>query len=134
MTQIESTTVNDAGFTATGRVGDYDIATDAQGETGPTPNEVLLADYAACFTYAFRAAGMRADEEYGEFGKIQTDAEADIDDEDDLAAVRFTMHVETELDDDEINALLDSAEDICHVHAALREELHADITVHPGAF
>ncbi len=134
MTDIESTTVNDEGFTATGRVGDYDIATDAQGETGPTPNEVLLADYAACFTYAFRAGAMRADEEYGELGKIQTDAEADLDDGDDLSAVRFTMHVESALSDDQINALLDAAEDICHVHAALRETLHADVTVNPGAF
>lgn len=133
MTDIESTTVNEEGFTATGRVGDFDIATDAQGETGPTPNEVLLADYAACFSYAFRAGAMRADDDY-ELGKIQTDAEADLDDEDDLEAIRFTLHVEGALSDDDVNFLLDRAEDICHVHAALREGLYADVTVNPGAF
>ena len=132
MTDIESTTVNEAGFTATSRVGDFDIATDAQGESGPSPNETLLADYAACFTYAFRAGAMRSD--YDDLGQIQTDAEADLDDEDDLEAIRFTLHVERELTDDEVNELLDLAEDICHVHAALREGLYADVTVNPGAF
>ena len=132
MTDIESTTVNEEGFTATSRVGDFDIATDAQGETGPTPNDVLVADYAACFTYAFRAGAMRSD--YEDLGQIQTDAEADLDDEDDLSAVRFTIHVERDLTDEEVNDLLDKAEDVCHVHAALREGLHADVTVNPNAF
>lgn len=134
MTDIESTTVNESGFTATGRVGDFDIATDAQGETAPTPNDVLLADYAACYTYAFRAGAMRDDDEEYDLGKIQTDAEADLDDEDDLAAIRFNMHVEGDLADDQIEQLVAAADDICHVHAALREELYADVTVNPNAF
>jgi uncharacterized OsmC-like protein len=132
MTDIESTTVNEAGFSATGQVGDYDIATHALGETGPSPNDVLVADYAACFTYAFRAGAQRSD--YDDLGKIQTDAEADLDEDDDLEAIRFTMHVEADLTDEEAADLLDMAEDICHVHAALKESLYADVTVNASAF
>jgi uncharacterized OsmC-like protein len=132
MTDIESTTVNEAGFSATSQTGDFNIETHALGESGPSPNAVLLSDYAACFTYAFRAAADRAD--YDDLGKIQTDAEADLDDEDDLTAIRFTMHVEADLTDDDIDELLPMAEDICHVHAALKESLYADVTVHGSAF
>lgn len=132
MTDIESTTVNEAGFQATSQVGDFNIDTDATGESGPDPNEVLVADYAACFSYAFRAGAQRND--FDELGKIQTDAEADLDDEDDLTAIRFTLHVEADLTDDEAEELLGYAEEICHVHTALKESLYADVTVNAGAF
>lgn len=132
MTDIESTTVNEAGFSATSQTGDFNIETHALGESGPSPNAVLLSDYAACFTYAFRAGADRAD--YDDLGKIQTDAEADLDDDDDLTTIRFTMHVEADLTDDDIDELLPMAEDICHVHAALKESLYADVTVHGDAF
>ena len=132
MTDIESTTVNEAGFSATSQVGDFNIDTDATGETGPDPNAVLVSDYAACFTYAFRAGAQRND--FDDLGKLQTDAEADVDDEDDLTAIRFTLHVEADLDDDEVEELLGYAEEICHVHTALKESLYADVTVNAGAF
>jgi organic hydroperoxide reductase OsmC/OhrA len=132
MADIQTTTENESGFGASNVVGDYDLAIDAQEKTGPSPNQVLVADYASCFTFAFRAGAMRSD--YDDLGKIQTDAEADIDEDDDLSAIRFTMHVEADLTDDEIDDLLAKAEDICHVHAALREGLHADVTVESGAF
>mgnify|MGYP002760549101 CR=1 FL=1 len=132
MTDIESTTVNEAGFSATSQVGEFNLDTHALGESGPSPNEVLVSDYAACFTYAFRAGAQRND--FEELGKIQTDAEADLDDDDDLTGISFTMHVEAELTDDEAEELLGYAEEICHVHAALTESLYADVTVNAGAF
>lgn len=132
MTDIETTSVNESGFGAANQVGDFDLSIDATGETGPTPNETLVADYASCFTFAFRAGAQRSG--YDDLGRIQTDAEADLDDDDDLTGIRFTMHVEADLDDDEIEELLGMAEEICHVHAALKESLYADVTVHPGAF
>lgn len=132
MADIESTTTNDSGFHALSRVGDFELSIDATTEEGPSPNEVLVADYASCYTFAFRAGAQRND--HDDLGKIQTDAEADIDEDDDLSAIRFTMHVEADLTDDEIDDLLAKAEDICHVHAALREGLHADVTVESGAF
>ena len=131
MTDIESTTTNDAGFHALSRVGDFELSIDATTEEGPSPNEVLVADYASCYTFAFRAGAQRNG--YDDLGKIQTDASADLDDDDDLEAIRFDIHVESDLDDDEIEELTGLADEICHVHAALKEQLYADVSVHPGA-
>lgn len=132
MTDIETTTVSEEGFASTSQVGDFDLAVDATGEEGPTPNEVLVADYASCFLPAFRVGGQQRG--HDDLGKIQIDTEADIDDDDDLSGIRFTIHVQEDLDDDEFDEIVTRAEDICHVHAALREGLHADITVNGGAF
>ncbi|WP_246982287.1 OsmC family protein [Halorientalis marina] len=132
MADIETTTTNDEGFAAGNIVGEYELDIDAQEKTGPSPNQVLVADYASCFTFAFRAGAMRSGRE--ELGRIQTEAEANIDDDDDLTDIAFTMLVEAELSDEEIDDLVSKAEDICHVHAALREGLHADVTVEADAF
>jgi uncharacterized OsmC-like protein len=132
MTDIEATTVNEEGYNATSQTGDYNIETNALGEGAPSPNAVVVSSYSACFTYAFRAGAQRND--FDDLGKIQTDAEADVNDDDDLTAIRFTMHVEADLTDDEIEELLGYAEEICHVHDALKESLYADVTVNAGAF
>jgi uncharacterized OsmC-like protein len=132
MADIETTTTNDEGFAAGNVAGEYELQIDAREETGPSPNQVLVADYASCFTFAFRAGAMRAG--HDDLGRIQTEAEANLDDDDDLTDVAFTLLVEAELTDDEIAELTDKAEDICHVHAALREGLHADVAVEPDAF
>jgi organic hydroperoxide reductase OsmC/OhrA len=132
MADIETTTTSEEGYTSVSRVGDFELTVDATGEDGPTPNQVLAADYASCFIPAFRVG---ADKEgHDDLGKISVEVEADLDDDDDLTSIAFTMHVEADLDDDEFDAVVDRAEDICHVHAALREELHADISVHGGQF
>jgi len=129
MADLESHTVNEDGFAATSRVGNYELSIDATKEEGPSPNEVLLADYASCYTFAFRAGAMR--EHDLELGEIETEAEADLDDDDDLVddSVRFTLHVEDDLDDEQIEALTELGEEICHVHAALHEGMYAEITV-----
>jgi len=129
MADLESHTVNEDGFAATSRVGNYELSIDATKEDGPSPNEVLLADYASCYTFAFRAGAMR--EHDLELGEIETEAEANLDDDDDLVddSVRFTLHVEDDLDDEQIEALTELGEEICHVHAALHEGIYAEITV-----
>ncbi|WP_254830050.1 OsmC family protein [Haloglomus salinum] len=131
MADIESTTTNDSGFHSLSIVGEFELSIDATTEDGPSPNEVLVADYASCYTFAFRAGAQR--NSYDDLGKIQTDASADLDDDDDLESISFDMHVEADLDDDEQAELKQLADDICHVHAALREGLHADVSIHPGA-
>lgn len=131
MTDIESTTTNDAGFHALSRVGDFELSIDATTEEGPSPNEVLVANYASCYTFAFRAGAQRND--YDDLGKIQTDASADLDEDDDLVSISFDMHVESDLDEDEQGELKELADGICHVHDALKEELYADVSIHPGA-
>jgi uncharacterized OsmC-like protein len=133
MADVESHTVNDGGFHATSRVGNYELSIDATKEEGPSPNEVLLADYASCYTFAFRAGAQR--EHDLDLGKIETEATADLDEDDDLVdgSVAFELHVEADLDDEQIEALTELGEEICHVHAALHEGMYADITVTPDA-
>lgn len=126
---LEVTSTSEDGFVTNSQVGGFDLTIDATGEEGPDPNATLLADYASCFIPAFRVGGQQRG--HDDLGRIAIDVEGDLDDDDDLEAIRFHIQVEADLDDaaDEIVA---RAEDICHVHAALREELHADITVESG--
>ena len=97
MADIETTTVNEEKFHALSRAGDFELSIDATGAEGPTPNEVLVADYASCFTFACRAGAQR--ELDLELGKVETEAEADRNEDDDLTAISFHMHVEADLDD-----------------------------------
>jgi organic hydroperoxide reductase OsmC/OhrA len=92
---------------------------------------VLVADYASCFLPAFRVGGQQTG--HDDLGTIQIDAEATLDDDDDLSSISFDIYVEADLSDDEFAEITERAEGICHVHAALREGLHADISVHGGA-
>lgn len=132
MTTIEATTTSEEGYTSVSRVGNYELTIDATNENGPDPNEVLVADYVSCFIPALRVGASK--EGHDDLGQIQVEAEGDIDDDDDLEAIRFTMNIESGLSEDESENLVDRAEDICHVHDALREELHADIEVNSDAF
>jgi organic hydroperoxide reductase OsmC/OhrA len=131
MADIQTHTLSTEGFASKSQTGDFTLDIDATGETGPTPNQVLVADYASCFLPAFRVGGQQTG--HDDLGKIQIDAEADLDDDDDLSAVRFDIYVEADLSDEEFAEITERAEGICHVHAALREDLAAEISVHGGA-
>lgn len=132
MADIETTTVNEEKYHALSRAGDFELSIDATGADGPTPNEVLVADYASCFSFACRAgASRRLDID---LGKIETTAEADLDDSDDLTGIRFHIYVEANLTDEEIDDVIELGEEICHVHAAVKESLHAETEVTPDAF
>lgn len=132
MADIESHTVNEEKFFASTRVGDFELGIDATGEDGPTPNETLLSAYASCYAAAFRAGGQRVHDV--DVGRLEIEAEADLDGDDDLADVRFTLYVEAELDDEQAEAMVDSANDICHIHSAVHEGLHVDVEVVADAF
>ena len=131
MADITVSSTSEEGFATTSRLGDFELTIDATNETGPDPNETLVADYASCYIPAFRVAGQQRD--HDDLGKIEIDAEADLDDDDDLEAIRFDMRVEADISGEE-DELVERGEEICHVHSALREELHADISVESGAF
>lgn len=132
MVDIQTTTVNEEKYHALSRAGDFELSIDATGSDGPTPNEVLVADYASCFSFACRAGANR---QLGiDLGKVETEAEADLDDSDDLSAIRFHLQIEADLDDGEIEQVVELGEDICHVHAAMKESLYADIDVTADAF
>jgi uncharacterized OsmC-like protein len=132
MADIESTTVNEEKYFASSRVGDFELSIDSTGEDGPTPNETLVAAYASCYTAAFRAGGQRVHDV--DVGRLEIEAEADLDEDDDLAGIAFTLYVEADLDDEQAEAMVETGNDICHVHAAVREGLHAEIDVVTGAF
>jgi uncharacterized OsmC-like protein len=132
MADIETSTVSEEGYACTSQVGEFDLQIDATDETGPNPNAALVATYASCYLPAFRVGGSQRGEE--ELGKVQIDASAELDDDDDLESISFDVHVEADLDDETAADIAERAEGICHVHSALRDGLHADISVYPGAF
>ena len=132
MADIETTTVNEEKYHSLSRAGEFELSIDATGAEGPTPNEVLVADYASCFTFACRAGANRQLDI--DLGKVETEAEAELDDSDDLTEIRFHLYVEADITDDEIDEVVGLGEDICHVHAAMKESLYADVEVTANAF
>ncbi|KTG08206.1 OsmC family protein [Haloferax profundi] len=132
MSDIQTSTVSDEGFATTSQVGDFDLQIDALDEDGPNPNATLVATYASCFLPAFRVGGQKTG--FDDLGKIQIDADAELDESDDLTEISFDVYVEADLSDEEFAAIADLAEDICHVHTALRDGLRADVTVVGDAF
>jgi uncharacterized OsmC-like protein len=131
MADIEVTSTSEEGYTTTSVAGEWELVVDALGEDGPTPNQVLAADYASCFIPAFRVGANK--EGFDDIGTIEIDVEAHLDEDDDLSGIAFDIHVEADLEDS-VDDIVARAEDICHVHAALREGLHADISVTDDAF
>lgn len=131
MADIEATAKNDEKFFATSRVGDFELSIDATGEEGPSPDQIIVADYAACYSFAFRAGAQK--EHDLSLGAIRTEAEADLTDDDFLESVSLTVHVEDDLDDEQVDELVDLGEQLCHVHQAVKEDLHADIDVVPNS-
>ena len=130
MTDIDVVSRSTEGYTTSSAIGDWELTIDATDQQGPNPNAVLAADYASCFIPAFRVG---ADQEgFDELGTVEVLVHATLDDGDDLESISFDISVEASLGDaaDDVVA---RAEDICHVHAALREDLQADISVDDGA-
>lgn len=132
MTDIETSTVCKEGYACSSHVGEFDLSVDATGEEGPTANQTLVATYASCFLPALRVGGRQRG--HDDLGKLQIDASADLDGDDDLEAIRFDLYVELDLSDEELEEIVGRAEDICHVHSAVRPGLRAEITPHGNAF
>ncbi|MFW6018205.1 MAG: OsmC family protein [Halapricum sp.] len=130
MPDISLTTTNEDGFDTESVIGDFAVGIDPMNETGPDPNSVLVADYAACFLPAVRMGARKSG--YDDLGRMEVEAEADLTDNDNLESISFTLKVEAALEDPD--ALAELGEQFCHVHTALREELHADVTVEDEAF
>ncbi|MFH5801212.1 OsmC family protein [Haladaptatus sp. CMAA 1911] len=129
---LESTTTSTEGFRTVSEIDGSELTIDTDTETDPSPTETLLASYAACYTVALRIGAQQRDAD--DLGRIEIDAEADRDDEHDLEAIRFTIGVEADESDETLDAAVSRANDLCHVHDAVREELHADVGIHGDAF
>ncbi len=130
MADITTTTTSEAGFASTSRVGEFELSIDPGRETGPSPNESLVATYAACFLPAFRVGAQQRG--IDDLGHVAVHAEADLDEDDDLTAIHFEVSVEAELDEDTAAAVVERAEEVCHVHTALRDDLTATVSVTAG--
>ena len=130
MDDVSLTTISDDGFDTQSLIGDFELEIDPMEKTGPNPNAVLVADYASCFLPAVRLGARKAGED--DLGRMEIDATATLDDDDHLESIAFTLSVEADVDDPD--ELVSRGEELCHVHAALREELHADVTVETDAF
>ena len=130
MNEFSLTTSNPNGYDSESVIGDFALAIDPMDETGPNPNAVLVADYASCFLPAVRMGAQQNG--YDDLGEMEIEATATVDDHDDLQAIEFTLKVEAAVDDP--NELVALSEELCHVHAALRDGLAADVTVEDEAF
>jgi organic hydroperoxide reductase OsmC/OhrA len=130
MSDINVTSTCEEEYTVESIVGDWDMVIDALGENGPSANESLVASYASCYLPAFRVAANK--EGFDDVGTIQIESSANLDEDDDLTDIAWELHVEADLGDS-VDDIVARAEDICHVHAALREGLQAEITVTDGA-
>jgi len=132
MSDIEVTSVCEAGYTVESEIdGEWQLVVDALSEDGPSANQVLAADYVSCYIPALRVAA--GQEGYDDIGRVEAEVEADLDADDDIEWFEWTLKVEADLGNDGQD-IVELGEEICHVHSALRDELHAEITLEDDAF
>ncbi|WP_435177883.1 OsmC family protein [Halorussus sp. AFM4] len=128
----EVTTTSAEGYQSDNQIRDFERTIDATGEEAPDTLEALLAAYTSCYVPALRVGAEQRD--VGDLGRIEIDATGDLNDDDKLKAVQFTVRTEAELDDDEADRIVTRANQLCKVHDALKGELEADVTVESGTF
>ncbi|MFC7165955.1 OsmC family protein [Halospeciosus flavus] len=132
MADIEVTSTSDEGFVTKSRIGEFQLTVDATGEEGPDPNATLAADYASCYIPAFRVGAQQRG--HDDLGKVEIDVSAELDEDDDLEEIAFDLKVEADVDDEDLKEIVERAHDICHVDAALRDDLRADVSAEGDAF
>ncbi|WP_227354392.1 OsmC family protein [Haladaptatus salinisoli] len=128
----EVTTTSEEGYSAENDIRDFSISIDATGEDAPDTLETLLAAYGSCYVPALRVGGEQRDA--GDLGKIEIDVSGDLNDDDKLESVAFDIRWEADTDDETAQNVIDRAFELCKVHDALKDSLHADASVETGAF
>jgi organic hydroperoxide reductase OsmC/OhrA len=131
MTDIEAVSTSREGFVTHSVADEWEVTIDAAGEEGPTPNKLLVTNYASCFIPALRVSAR--ENGIDDLGQVRIEVAATLDENDDLSSISFDLHVEATLGE-QADAIVEYAQDICHVQSALREGLHADVSVTDGAF
>ena len=126
------TTISEEGFTATNEIRDFETTIDSGGEEGPDTLETLLAAYAACYGPALRVGGRQRDVE--DLGRIEIDSTGELNDDDKLDSVHFEVRVEGDVDEEDGQRVIDRAFELCKVHDALKESLHAETSFEGNAF
>lgn len=112
-------------------IRDFELTIDATGEESPDTVETLLADYAACYVPALRVGGKQRGVD--DLGEIRNAVTGEVDDDGKLTSVTFDIEVEADIDDETGREIVDRAFELCKVHDALKESLHADATIRGGA-
>jgi uncharacterized OsmC-like protein len=128
----EVTTTSEEGYASDNQIRDFDRTIDATGEAAPDTLEAVLAAYASCYVPALRVGAEQRD--VGDLGRIEIDADGDLNDDDKLEAVQFTIRTEAEVDDQQADDVVARANELCKVHDALKSDLAADVTVQGDAF
>lgn len=131
MADIELTSTSREGFATHSVAEKWEVTIDAGGKQGPTPNQLLVADYASCYIPALRVSAR--ENGVDDLGKVEIDVSATLDENDDLSSISFDLRVEAALGEQR-DGILTYAHEICHVASALRPELHADISLTDEAF
>jgi len=116
--------LSEEGYSATNEIRDFETTIDANGEDAPDTLEALLAAYGSCYVPALRVGGQqrRADD----LGRIEIETSGELNDDDKLESIQFDISVEADIDDDTGEEIIERAFELCKVHDALKESLHAD--------
>ena len=128
----EVTTISEEGFSTTNEIREFETDIDATGEDAPDTLEALLAAYGACYVPALRVGGQQRDVD--DLGRIEIGVTGELNDDDKLESVDFDIRVEADVDDEKGEAVIERAFELCKVHDALKESLHAETSFEGGAF
>lgn len=128
----ELRTTSEEGFQSTSSIREFDLTIDAEGEGTPDTVETLLADYAACYVPALRVGGRQRGVD--ELGRIENAVTGEVNDDGKLTAVRFEIEVEADVDEETGQGIVERADELCKVHDALKDDLHAETTIEGSAF
>ncbi|SIS03611.1 OsmC family protein [Natronorubrum thiooxidans] len=126
------TTVSEEGFSATNEVREFETTIDANGEDAPDTLEALLSAYGSCYVPALRVGGQQRGVD--DLGKIEINTTGELNDDDKLESVTFDIRVEATVDDDTGEKIIERAFELCKVHDALKDSLHAETTIEGNAF
>ncbi|MGM0389531.1 MAG: OsmC family protein [Natrinema limicola] len=126
------TTVSEEGYTATNEIREFETTIDANGEDDPDTLEALLAAYGSCYVPALRVGGQQRGAD--DLGKIEIDITGELNDDDKLESIHFDISVEGDVDDDTGEEVIERAFELCKVHDALKNSLHAETSFEGDAF
>jgi uncharacterized OsmC-like protein len=118
------------GYRVENHFDDGTLVVDPEDQSTPSPVDNLLASYGSCFLAALRIAAMQRGVD--DLGRVDVAVDSEMDDH--LESIDFEIRVGADLDDDTVDAVIDRATDLCHVHHAMRDELKADLSVVTEAF
>ncbi|MCL9813107.1 OsmC family protein [Natranaeroarchaeum aerophilus] len=123
--EVHSTSTE--GFSTQNKIREFETTIDATGEDAPDTLETLLATYSACFVPALRVGSEQRGG--GDLGEIEIAVTGELNDDDKLESISFDVTTEADLDDETAAQVNERAQELCKVHDALKESLHADVTL-----